>query len=128
VKPDSSGAIAARLAQIEHEHFGLQLAQHICHAVALDDVAALDDGYVAAQILGFLQIVRRQYDGGALRVDVAQKFPHGAANLDVDAGGRLIQDQQRGSCMSARAIIRRRFMPPESCAQPNCAGPKVAAA
>ena len=67
MNPDSCGARARALAQIEHEHLGLQLAQHIRHAVALDDVAALDDGDVAAQILGFLQIMRGQDDGGALR-------------------------------------------------------------
>ena len=61
-----SGALRG-VAQVEHEHFGLQLAQHVGHAVALDDVAAFDDGDVAAQVLRLFEIVRRQDDGGALR-------------------------------------------------------------
>src|SRR3984957_3791334 len=59
------------LAQIEDEHLGLELAQHIGHGVALDDAAALDDGDIAAQILGLFEMGRGQDDGGSLGVDVA---------------------------------------------------------
>ncbi len=92
--PGISGAVGPGLAQVEHENFGLQLTQHVGHGVALDDAAAFDDGDVAAQILGLLEVMRGQNDGRSLVVDIAQELPHRAANLDIDAGGRLIQYQQ----------------------------------
>ncbi len=105
----------ARLAQIEHEHFGLQLAQHIRHAVALDDVAALDDGDVAAQILGLFQIVRGEDDGGALRVDACAGTPTWSGESRCRRRRSAHPGSAScGSCIRARAIMRRRFMPPDS--------------
>src|SRR5579871_3867943 len=99
--------------QIEHERLGLELAQHVRHGIALDDAPALDDRDVAAQTLRLLEIMRRQDDRRALIVDLTQELPHRAADLDVDARGRLIEDQEPG-LVHERAIISRRFMPPES--------------
>ena len=72
----------------------LQARQQFAHAGVLDQAAAIDDADVAAETLGLLQIVRGENDGGALRVDLAQELPHRAAQFDVDAGGRLVEDQQ----------------------------------
>jgi len=72
----------------------VQTAQQTAHAIALDDAAAVDDGDVAAQCLGLLQVVRGEDDGGAACIDIAQEVPHRATDLDIDAGCRLIQDQQ----------------------------------
>jgi hypothetical protein len=88
------GGSGPRAAQIEHERFRLELAQHVRHGVALDDAPALDDGDVAAQILRFFQVVRGQDDGRPLIVDLAEEVPHRPADLDVDAGGRLVEDQK----------------------------------
>ena len=38
--------------------------------------------------------MRRQNDGGALGVYATQELPHRAADFDVHAGGRLVEDQQ----------------------------------
>src|SRR5579859_2933086 len=65
-----------RLAQVEDEGLGLELAKHVRHGVALDDAAAFDDRDVSAQALRLFEIVRGQYDGRALVIDVAQKVPH----------------------------------------------------
>ena len=56
--------------------------------------AAVDDGDVAAERFRFFEVVRGEDDRGAARVDLAQELPHGAADLDVDAGGGLVEDQQ----------------------------------
>jgi hypothetical protein len=54
----------------------------------------VDDRQVAAQVLGFFQVVRGEDDRGAGGVDLLQHAPHVAADLDVHAGGRFVQDQQ----------------------------------
>ena len=90
----SAGAAASRIAQREQEALRLQLAQQVAHAVAHDDAAVIDDGDVAAEVLRLFQVVRGQDDGRALRVDLAQELPHRAADLDIHARRRLIQDQQ----------------------------------
>src|ERR1700680_1504547 len=83
-----------RIAGLQHEGLGVQRQHPVGHAVALDDVAVVDDRDVAAQVLGLFQIMRGEDDGGTAGVDVAQELPHRASDLDVDAGGRLIEDQQ----------------------------------
>jgi hypothetical protein len=80
------------LAQVEHECLGMQLAQDLGHLVLLDDLAVVDDGHVPAQVLGLLEVVGRQNDGGA-GVDWRRKS-HGAADLDVHARRRLVEDEQ----------------------------------
>src|SRR5213082_3386807 len=82
------------LAYVQHEGLDVQPAQQTAHAITLHDASAVDDGDVAAQALGFLQIVRGENDGGAAIVDLAQELPHRAADLDVDPGGGLIENQQ----------------------------------
>src|SRR6185312_7039008 len=57
--------LVERLAAVEHEGLGVQPAQQVAHAVALDDRAIVDDGDVAAEALGLFQVVRRQDDGRA---------------------------------------------------------------
>ena len=71
-----------------------ELPDHAGHRVVLDDPAAVDDRDVPAEALGFLEVVRRQDDRRALLVDLAQEDPHAAADLDVDARGRLVEDQE----------------------------------
>ena len=83
-----------RVAQVEDEDLRLELADHVAHPVVLDDPAFIDDRDVAAEIFRFLEIVSRENDGRAAGIDGAQEVPHRATNLDVDPGGRLIQDQQ----------------------------------
>src|SRR5207237_244559 len=54
-----------RLAHVQHGGLDVQPAQQAAHASTLHDAPAADDGDVAAQGLGFLQIVRGENDGGA---------------------------------------------------------------
>src|ERR1019366_4293264 len=83
-----------RAARVEHESLGIEPAQQIAHAIALDDAALVDDRDVAAQALGLFQVVRGQDDRSAPGIDVAQKIPHRAPYLDIHARSRLIEDQQ----------------------------------
>jgi hypothetical protein len=60
----------------------------------LGDLAVIDDGDVATETLGLLQIMGREDDGRPAGVELAQEGPHRAADLDVHARGRLVEDQQ----------------------------------
>ena len=64
--------------------------------------AVVDDREVAAQALGFLQVMGGEDDRGAGGVDLLQRLPHAAADLDVDAGGGLVEDQQARPRSSSR--------------------------
>ena len=54
----------------------------------------LNDADVAAQHFRLFQVVGSQNDGGAFVIEVFQEAPHGAAQLNVYARRRLIEDQQ----------------------------------
>ena len=82
--------------QVEHEGLGVELIQEPLHAGVLHQLTVIDDRDVAAQALGLLEVMRGEDDGGPFAVDLAQVLPHGAADLDVHAGGRLVEDQQPG--------------------------------
>ena len=59
-----------------------------------DDLAVVDERDPVAQLLGLFEVVRRQQDRRAPRVDPLDVVPQLEPQLDVDAGGRLVEDQQ----------------------------------
>ena len=95
----------------------LQLAQHGRHAVVLDDAALVDDRDVAAQALGFLEVMRRQDDRRARGVDARAGTP-------TSSGGsrcRRRRSARRGSAAAARASARARSSAGASCRPTACA-------
>jgi len=66
----------------------------VFHAGALDQLALVDNADVATQAFGLFQVMGRQNDGGATRIQVAQVGPHGTPDLDIHACRRLIENQQ----------------------------------
>ena len=49
-------------------------------------------------LLRLLQVVRGEHDGRAVLAEPVHRCPDGVAGLDVEAGGRLVQeDQLRGA-------------------------------
>ena len=60
-----------------------------------DQLAVVDDRDPVAQLLGFLEVVRGQHHRHALAVELGDQLPQLAAQLDVDAGGRLVEHQDR---------------------------------
>ena len=103
-----------RAVDVEHEAFDVELGQQRAHRPLLDDGAAVDDRQVAAQALGFLQVMRGQDDGGAGGVDLLSVFhmPRRISMSTPAVGSSRISS--RGRVIIARAIISRRFMPPDS--------------
>jgi hypothetical protein len=56
---------------------------------------ALQHGDPAAQVLGFLEVMRGQHDGVAGFVQAPDEGPQGLAQFDVDAGRRLVEHDHR---------------------------------
>src|SRR2546427_7087941 len=61
-----------------------------------DDLAVIHDRDAIAEALGFLHIVRREQHRPAVRTEAADDFPQLPARLRIQAGRRLIEEQQLG--------------------------------
>ena len=59
-----------------------------------DDLAAVDDGDLVGELVGLLEVLRRQQERRALPHLVADDVPHAQAAARVEAGGRLVEEQQ----------------------------------
>ena len=57
--------------------------------------AVLDHADAVGELLGFLEIVRGQHDGRAAFRELAHVRPEIASQLDVDARGRLVEEEHR---------------------------------
>ena len=63
-------------------------------AVEGDDLAVVHDRDALAHRLRLLEVVGGQQHRGPLAVDFPHELPQGVAQLHVDPGGRLVEDQQ----------------------------------
>ena len=91
----AGGRVAGGAASVIVSSFSSSWRIRVVLAVAGDDAAAIDDRDPVAELLGLLEIVRGQHDGDAAAVELAHVGPELAAQLDVDAGGGLVQDHHR---------------------------------
>ena len=57
-----------------------------------DQLASVEDRYPVGELVSLLQILRRQEDRDAAGDEVADDLPHGAAASRVQAGGRLVEE------------------------------------
>src|SRR3546814_15514838 len=60
-----------------------------------NDLTMVDDGDMVAKLLRLLQIMCGQEDRRSSLVEVDNALPELPAQLDVDAGGRLVEHQDR---------------------------------
>jgi len=74
----------ALLAELLHQ-VGLVLHQ--------DDFALVDDADAVGHLLGLFDVMRGEDDGNAGGAQLPHHFPHALAQLDVDARGGLVQEQ-----------------------------------
>ena len=68
----------------------------------------------ARHLLGLLDVMGGQNNSDTPAAQPPDQRPHVASEIDVDARGRLVEEQHVGLWLSALAIITRRFMPPDS--------------
>ena len=57
--------------------------------------AVVDDGEPVAELVGLLHVVGGEQDGLAVGVELAEDLPQGDAALRVEAGGRLVEEEDR---------------------------------
>ena len=61
--------------------------------VESEDVAVIHDRHPVAELVGFFHVVRRQQDGLAVVVEIAEDLPQRDAALRIEARGRLVEEQ-----------------------------------
>ena len=94
---DSSAGIAVeRLGELEVEDLPAELLHQLGLLLDQDQLALVDDADPVGHLLGFLDVVGGEDDGRAVLAQAADHVPHVAAKLDVDAGGRLVEEQDVG--------------------------------
>ena len=79
---------------------GQLLAAELLHQGRLlldqDQLALADHADPVGHLLGLLDIMGGEDDGDAALAEAPDQLPHVAAQLDVDAGGRLVEEQDVG--------------------------------
>ena len=103
-----------RALQVQRQLLLAELLHQDVLVLDQDDLALADHPDPVGHLLGLLDVMGGQDDGDAVLAQRADHVPHVAPQLHVDARGRLVEEEDLGSCDSALAIITRRFMPPES--------------
>ena len=78
----------------------------------LDDLAEIHDRDAVGHAADHVEIVADHQDGEPELLQVGEQVEQVALDRDVEAGGRLVGDQEGGSTTSARAIATRRAWPP----------------
>ena len=59
----------------------------------LDDLAVIDDGDSISELVGLLEVLRRQQDGGSFAVQTANLLPQSDAAHRIEPGCRLVEEQ-----------------------------------
>ena len=58
-------------------------------------LAVVDDGEAVAELVGLFHVVGGEQDGLAVAVQLAEDLPQGDAALGIEAGGGLVEEQDR---------------------------------
>ena len=82
-----------RLGEVQRHLLLAELLHELVLALDQDQLALVDHAHAIGHLLGLLDVVRGQDDGHALVAELAHQRPHVAAELDVDAGRRLVEEQ-----------------------------------
>src|SRR5690606_21018837 len=91
------GQLGRRGGAAEGDPVRLHAGDDGAEGVVGQDAPGADDDDPLGERLDLLQVVAGDDDGGALAVVVADGLPQGAAALDVQPRGRLVEQHQAGS-------------------------------
>ena len=84
-----------RVGDLEVDQVAGHLRLEVVGGVAGDDLAVVDDDDAVAQMVGLVEVVRGEEDGGAAPVaQVGDVGPQVRAGLRVQPGGRLVEEHQ----------------------------------
>jgi hypothetical protein len=70
-----------------------------------DQLAAGDDSHPVGELVGLLEVLRRQEDGGALLVEALDLLPDRLAADRVEAGGGLVEKEDAGGVDESRGQV-----------------------
>jgi hypothetical protein len=79
--------------EIEDHSLLAELTHQLRLVLDQNDLALVDHADAVGHVLGFLNVMRGQDDGHAGGAQIAHHLPHVLAQFDVDAGGRLVEEQ-----------------------------------
>src|ERR1700722_2333608 len=79
----------------------LQIALEAGRGSFADDQSVVDDRETIAELVGLLEVLRRQENRRAALVDAPPLVPDGAAASRVEAGRRLVEEEDSGWWTSA---------------------------
>ena len=71
-----------------------ELGLELVRGAAGDDLAVVDDRDRVGQLVGLLEVLRREQERRALRDEAPDDVPHADAAARVEAGRRLVEEQQ----------------------------------
>src|SRR5205823_9415320 len=74
----------------------LRRAGQVCRRAGRDDAPFTQDGDAVGELLRLVEVVRRQQDRLAERAQAADRLPGGAARGRVEAGRRLVEEDEVG--------------------------------
>ncbi len=90
----------------ERDHVAGDLPLQLGRGPLGDDAAVVDDRQSVAERVRLLQVVRGEEDGDAALAQAAHLVPDPGTALRVEAGGRLVQEQQRRLVDQAHADVQ----------------------
>src|SRR6266540_4127427 len=79
------------------EHIAAGQGLELVGRARRDDLAVIDDHDVAGQLIGFLEVLGGEQDIGAAGDEIADRTPQLHAAARVQAGGRLVEQQELGA-------------------------------
>jgi hypothetical protein len=83
-----------RLDELDDDGVAPQLGLQPLRRPLGHDAAAVDDGEPVREVVGLLQVVRREQHRQLLEAgEAADLLPHRAAGLGIEPGGRLVEEQ-----------------------------------
>src|SRR6188474_185793 len=106
LKPDPTLSLIAQVPSgLRHEHIleravvgddlrRTELGDQLFGRAVRDDAAVVNDCHAVAEELRLIHVVRRQENRSAARPELIEQRPQLTARLRVEAGGRLVEEQQ----------------------------------
>ena len=90
----------------ELQHVPTDAALQLRRGAGRDDQAAVDDHDLVGQLVGLVQVLGRQQQCRAPGDQRADDVPHPQPGPRVQAGGRLVQEQDLGPADQARGQVQ----------------------
>ncbi len=91
--------------RVQLDHVGADPRLELVRRALGDDAAAVDDDDGGGEVVGLIEILRRQHDVGPPPAHVVDGVPHLVAAPRVEAGRRLVEQQQPGRADEARPEV-----------------------